>query len=156
MNRGAESRRWRSGVDVGLLVLRLGMGLSMFLIFGLPKLQAAVAYWHTGQWQFVDFNRKVALPAPVLCAYLQSLNESVVALFLAAGFLARYAAASLAFGFAVATACSLKAQEPQWLFAAYFCLIFLSLAFTGPGRFSLDTVWLSKRAARFIPSPSTQ
>ena len=49
------------GVDAGLLFLRLVAGLSLFLLFGLQKLQAGWAFHHTGEWQFVDFNRKMGL-----------------------------------------------------------------------------------------------
>lgn len=130
--------------DWGLLLLRLGFGLSLFLLFGLIKLHDAWSYLHTGQWTFVDFNRKIGLPFPVAIAFLQTLNESAVALFLAIGFLSRYAAAFLAVGFVGATACSLKAQEAAWLTAAYFAVSFISLWLTGPGRLSVD-YWLRSK-----------
>jgi uncharacterized membrane protein YphA (DoxX/SURF4 family) len=96
------------------------------------------AFLHTGQWQFVDFNRKMGLPAPVLVASLQTLNESIGALLLACGYLTRFAAASLAFGFAVATYCNLKAAEAAWMMAGYFCIMFTTLLLAGPGKFSID------------------
>jgi uncharacterized membrane protein YphA (DoxX/SURF4 family) len=135
-------------MDAGLLILRLGAGLPLALIFGLPKLQAAALYLHTGQWAFVDFNRKVGLPAPVVAAFLQTLNESIGALLVACGFLTRYAAASLALGFAVATFCSLRVGEPTWLTAAYFCINFLALSLTGSGRFAIDSLLQSRSARR--------
>lgn len=125
-------------VDTGLLVLRLGAGLSLFLLFGLTKLSAAKAFLHSGQWTFVDFNRKVGLPFPVLVAWYQTVNESLGALLVASGLLTRIATASLAVGFAVAAVCSLKAREAAWLDAAFYCLMFATLLLTGPGRFSLD------------------
>jgi len=131
------------GIDAGVLLLRIGAGLSLFLIFGLQKLQAGWAYAHTGEWPFVDFNRKVGLPLPVFFAYAQTLNESFGALFLALGLWSRYSAAALSVGFAAATMCSMKAVEP-WLTAAYFCMIFTSLLLTGPGRFSLDALMKSR------------
>jgi uncharacterized membrane protein YphA (DoxX/SURF4 family) len=147
MNIGKSAKHDRR-VDAGLLVLRIGAGLSLLVLFGLKKLQAGWDFRHTGQWQFVDFHRKVGLPAPVLVAYLQTLNESIVALLLACGFFSRYAAASLAFGFAVATCCSLKASEPAWLMAACFCIMFLTLLLTGPGEFSIDSLLESRARAR--------
>src|SRR5258708_16598762 len=104
-NLASQDRR----VNAGLLVLRIGLGASLLLIFGLQKLQAGWAFFHTGQWQFVDFNRKMGLPAPVLVAYLQTLNESIAALLLACGFLTRYAPASLATAFPAAPSSSLQA-----------------------------------------------
>jgi|SRR5579864_3599844 len=142
-NKGISNFGNRS-MDAGLLVLRLGAGVSLLLIFGTAKLHDAWAYLHTGQWQFVDFNRKVGLPAPVMVAYLQTLNESIGALLVACGLLSRYAAAFLALGFAVATFCSLRVGEPAWLSAAYFCMNFFALSLTGPGKFSIDHVLQTK------------
>lgn len=138
----------RNALDAGLLVLRLGAGLSLCTLFGLHKLKDAAAYLHTGHWQFVDFNRKVGLPAPVLVAYAQSLNESLGALLVACGFLSRYAAGLLFLGFTGAACCSLRAREEAWLMAAYFALMFGAIALTGPGRFSVDSWLRSPRLTR--------
>jgi uncharacterized membrane protein YphA (DoxX/SURF4 family) len=137
------------GIDAGLLVLRIGAGVSLLLLFGLQKLHDGWAFLHTGRWQFVDFNRKMGLPAPVLVAFLQTLNESIGALLLAGGCLTRFAAASLAFGFAVATYCSLKAAEAAWMMAGCFCIIFTTLLLTGPGKFSIDSLLEAKDRAHF-------
>lgn len=142
-----QSRSIGLGIDFGLLLLRVGVGLSLCFFFGLPKLRAAVAYFHTGQWQFIDFNRKFGLPAPVLVAYVQSLNESVAALLVAIGLFTRYSAGLLFLGFAVATYCSLKAGEPAWLMAGYFGLMFATIVFTGPGKFSVDVLLRSRATA---------
>lgn len=124
--------------DIGLLILRLAAGLSLFLVFGLPKLKDANSFLHTGHWGFVDFNRKLGLPLPLLVAFLQTVNESLGALLLVCGFQTQLAATSLAIGFAVATACSWKVQEVSWILAACYCVIFAALAFTGGGRYSFD------------------
>jgi len=132
--------------DIGLLALRLGAGLSLFLLFGIPKVADAIAYLQTGHWQFVDFNRRYGLPLPILVAFVQTLNESVASLFVAAGLFTRYAGTALFIGFAVATTCSLIAEEPAWVTAGHFALMFGVLALTGPGRYSIDHTW--KRAWR--------
>jgi uncharacterized membrane protein YphA (DoxX/SURF4 family) len=136
------------GINVGLSVLRIGVGLSLLLIFGLPKIYDAWGYIRTGHWPFVDFNRKSGLPFPIAAALLQTVNESVGAFLVACGFLSRYASASLALGFVVATICSLRAGEAAWLTAAYFALIFSTLLLTGPGKFALDAVIESRRGLR--------
>jgi uncharacterized membrane protein YphA (DoxX/SURF4 family) len=135
-------------IDAGLLFLRIAAGLSLLLLFGLTKLRDASSYLHTGQWQFVDFNRRVGLPAPVLVAFLQTSNESIGAVFLAAGFVARYAAGTLALGFGVAAWCSLKMGEQAWLIAAFYCVMFTTLLLTGPGKLSADHLLQSRAAAR--------
>ena len=135
------------GSDAGLLLLRVGAGLSLCLIFGLSKWKDALHYMHTGQWSFIDFNRKVGLPAPVFVAYLETLNESLAAFLVACGLFTRYAAACVFIGFA-ATYCSLKVGEAAWLTAAYFALMFATIALTGPGTFSIDFILKSRAATR--------
>ena len=123
--------------DFAMLLLRVGAGLSLCLLFGVPKVKSAVAYMHTGHWPFVDFNRKMGLPAPTLIAYFQTLNESAIALLVACGLWTRYAACSLVAGFAGATLCSLKAHEPSWITAFYLALIFAAIALLGSGNFAV-------------------
>lgn len=136
----------KHGTDAGVLLLRVGAGLSLFVLFGLTKLHDAVGYVHTGQWQFVDFNRKVALPLPVVVAFIQTFNESVCALLVAFGLWTRLAATLLFIGFVTATACSLKVGEQAWLFAAYFSLMFATVGLVGGGRFSIDHLRKSRDA----------
>lgn len=133
--------------DVGLLLLRVGAGLSLCLLFGLPKLKDASRFIHTGQWSFVDFNRKVGLPAPVFVAFLQTLNESLCAFLVACGIFTRVAAGSLFVGFSVAAYCSLKMGEAAWLTAGYFALMFATIMLAGPGKFSVDFAYKSRKAA---------
>ncbi|HET7453820.1 MAG TPA: DoxX family protein [Thermoanaerobaculia bacterium] len=144
---GSVPRR-SPGVDAGLLLLRIGLGLSLLLFFGTTKLHDAITFLRTGRWSFVDFNRRMGLPAPVLVAWLQTANESAGALLVAAGLATRWAAGFLGLGFTVATWCSLRAKEPAWMTAAYFALMALTLALTGPGTFSLDSVGKTRRPRR--------
>jgi uncharacterized membrane protein YphA (DoxX/SURF4 family) len=126
-------------LDTGLLLLRIGAGLSLLLMFGVPKLRDAVHFIRTAQpWSFVEFNRRLGLPLPTLVAYCQTLNESVGALCVAAGLLFRIASVALALGFAVATYCSERVHESSWVLASAYCLMFATLVLTGPGKFSID------------------
>lgn len=136
----------KNGADAGLLWLRIGAGLSLFFLFGLHKIGDALTFLHTGQWQFVDFNRKVGLPLPVLIAFVQTLNENVSALLVALGLWTRMAGTLLFVGFVAATACSIKAGEQAWLFAAYFAVMFGTLALAGGGRFSIDQLRKTRTA----------
>ena len=134
-------------VDAGVLLLRLGAGLSMALLFGIPKLKDAWLYVHAGHsWPFIDFNRRLGVPMPVLVAYVQSINESIGALLVACGLLTRWAAALLFIGFAAATGYSFKAHESV-LLPGLYCLMFATIALTGPGKLSLDRL-LSGRTAK--------
>lgn len=120
-----------------MLLLRIGAGLSLCILFGVPKVKGAIGYMQTGHSPFIDFNRKMGLPAPVLVAYFQTLNESLIAFLVACGLWTRYAALSLVVGFAGATLCSLKAHEASWITAFYLLLIFAAIALLGSGRFAL-------------------
>ena len=114
------------------------------MFFSIHKIHDALAFLRTGQWPFVDFNRRVGLPAPVLVAFLQTINESLVALLLALGLFGRKPAALLGIAFVVATLASLRAHEDV-LVPGFYALIFLSLSLTGPGALSLDAFLASGR-----------
>jgi len=141
-----------SSMDAGLLLLRVGAGVSLLLLFGIPKLRDALHSITTGQlWLFVEFNRKLGLPFPTSVAYCQTLNESVGALSVAAGLLSRVASGTLAFGFAVAAYCSIRVHENSSMLAAGYCLMFATLLLTGPGKFSIDHMLkLHKRQGALI------
>ena len=138
--------RFRANADLGLLLFRLATGLSLFFNFGLQKVLDGLTYFHTGHWSFVDFNVKLGLPLPVVVAVVETLNESVGALLVAAGLWTRYAGLALVVGFAAATICSLIMGEFAWRFAAMYCLLAAAVVAGGPGRYSLDA-----RAARGTP-----
>ena len=135
-------------VNAGLLLLRVTIGVGLFLVFGLLKIKDASAYLHTGKWGFIDFNRQVGLPLPTLIAWVQTINEVLGSLFVAVGLLGRYAATLLTIGFIAATACSLKMNEPSWMTAAFFAAVFAALALTGPGKFSVDYVVAKMRRSK--------
>lgn len=128
-------------LDAGLLVLRIGAGFSLFALFGLPKVKSAFAFSvHHQPWIFIEFLRRLGFPLPTVAAFLQTLNESLGALFVLIGFYTRVAAAFLAVGFAVATYCSARIAEPSVFMAACYCLMFLVLSLTGPGKYSIDNL----------------
>lgn len=124
--------------EIGLLLLRLAAGLSLFFLFGLRKVGDASHFFLTGKWLFVNFNRAVGLPAPVLVAVLQTLNETIGALLVAAGLWTRPAATFLSASFVIAALCSLKMRESAWLIAAAYAVVFAVIALCGPGRLSFD------------------
>jgi uncharacterized membrane protein YphA (DoxX/SURF4 family) len=144
----AEPVTRMSGPDslhAGLLILRLGAGLSLLMLFGAEKVRDALLYWATGHWSFIDFNRRMGVPAPVLAAYLQTVNESLAALLVSIGLFTRYAAVSVAAGFVAAVYYSRRAGEGAWIIAALYAVMFATLAFTRGGRWSMDQ-WLQCRA----------
>lgn len=119
--------------DLGLLVLRLWLGLSMLLIHGLDKVQKFGV--------MLDNFAKGGIPKPLgACAILA---ESVGAALLVLGLAARPAALALAITMGVAfvkahnmvlTAGDPKSGEMAFIYLAGFVALFLA----GPGRFSVD------------------
>jgi putative oxidoreductase len=136
--------RGQDSLHTGLLILRLGAGLSLGMLFGAEKVRDALLYWTTGHWSFIDFNRRMGVPAPVLTAYLETLNESLGAFLISIGLVTRYAAVCVAAGFVAAVYYSRRAGEGAWLIAALYAVMFGTLAFTGGGRWSVDG-WLQCR-----------
>ena len=128
-------------LDAGLLMLRIGAAFSLFALFGLPKLKSAFAFTvHHQPWIFIEFLRRLGFPLPPVAAFVQTLNESLCALFVLIGFYGRLAAAFLAVGFAIATYTSARIAEPSVFMAACYCLMFIVLSLTGPGKYSIDNL----------------
>lgn len=133
-------------VDVGLLVLRAA-GLFLALTFGWQKASGYYLLIRSGAnlstSGLAPLIRMMSLPAPALLAVCAVLNESLGALCIAFGFLTRAAAAVGAIGMAVALYISLRLGEEP-LRAALYLVIFLGLAITGPGKYSIDRIFLAR------------
>jgi len=124
--------------DLGLLVLRLGGGTCMAFLHGLGKLQKLLS----GDLSFADPIGLGAAPSLVLavCA------EFFCSLALIAGFKTRWVAIPPAFtmlvaGFVVHAADPWRRKELALVYAS----LFIALAFTGAGRYSLDGLWARRR-----------
>jgi putative oxidoreductase len=154
MTVSASDRR----VDIGLLLLR-GAALFLALTFGWQKLSEYIALIRAGQSLsnagLAPLIRMMGFPAPAFLAICAVLNESVGALFAAAGLLTRLAAAVGALGMAAAFYVSLRLGEDP-LRAALYLVIFLGLAITGPGKYSVDCILQSQRKGKTnAPKPSS-
>lgn len=126
--------------SVGLLGLRVGIGLMM-LVHGVQKVQGFSAM-------------SEAFPDPIglgsqLSLILAIGAEVGASLLLIVGLGTRLAAVPLAFTMFVAL--FIVHAEDGWRvkeLAAVYLLVYVSLMLTGPGRFSLDHLWSSKRIER--------
>lgn len=124
--------------SLGLLVLRLGPSLLMFLLHGGPK----VAAYSEKASQFGD---PIGL-GPTLSYTLVAFAEAACALAVAVGLLTRFAAIPLMITMAVAVLVA-HAADPlarKELPILFFC-VYTTLLFTGAGRYSIDH-WLRARA----------
>lgn len=118
--------------DLGLLLFRLFVGLTMAFAHGLGKLPPSE--------QLIGGVSSMGFPAPIVFAWAAALAEFVGGVLIAGGLFTRYAALFLAFTMGVAAfvahaADPFKAKEMALLYLASAVL----LLFTGAGRFSLDS-----------------
>ena len=138
----------RKQKDLGLLILR-GAGLLLALTFGVQKIGWYRSALHAGK-SFSSIGlapliAKMGFPIPVALAIWITFNESIGAFLIGCGFLTRLLAASLALGMAGALYTSVRLGE-DWLRAALYLIIFITLIFTGPGEFSLDHLLKRKKS----------
>lgn len=134
--------RTNAHVDVGLLVIRLGIGLTMLGFHGYGKLTGGPDTWRmvgTGMESLgIGF-------APVLWGFLAACAEFFASILLMLGALFRPAALILAFTMFVAVLhhVTLPTTEPAsgWLAASNalkLLIIYVGLFVTGPGRFAFS------------------
>jgi putative oxidoreductase len=127
-------------VDFGLLLLRIGIGLSMMLFHGYDKMTGGPE-----QWERIGGSMSVlgVTVAPVFWGFMAAFAEFVCSILLVLGPLFRLAALLLAFNMFVATLVHLNmpADNPNagWAGASHaieLMTVYLALYFTGSGRFA--------------------
>lgn len=122
--------------DLGLLILRIGIGL-MFILHGWPKLMGGPEKWEqigkTMELVGIDF-------APVFWGFMAGFAEVVGGALIMFGFFFRVACILLVITMLVATTHHITAGDG---FGGYShsleaAILFFSLLFIGPGKYSLD------------------
>lgn len=122
--------------DFGLLLFRLGFGLSFAYAWGWPKLMGGPKGWAKlggAMAQFgIDF-------WPAFWGFMAAFSEGICTLLFAVGFFFRPACALLCFTMVVATLVNLGGEGfPKAWQAIHYALIFFCFLFIGPGRISVD------------------
>lgn len=128
----------KKNLDIGLLIIRAGVGASM-IAHGLPKLLDSTKWGYLGsQMQHVGINF-----LPEFWGFMAALAEGVGGLFFLLGFLTRTSSALIAFTMIIATLThigrgdgfgpSSHALELFFLFAGFILI--------GPGRIAVDEFW---------------
>jgi len=117
--------------DFGLLILRLGAGLSMAFGHGLGKVPVSEG--------FIGGVEKMGFVMPAFFAWAAALSEFVGGIFIALGFATRPSAVFLTITMLVA-AFIRHAEDPfgRKEKAILFALIAIYLIFKGAGKYSLD------------------
>lgn len=125
------------GTDLGLLFLRVSIGLTMAFAHGWGKIPPSAG--------FIDAVGNLGFPLPGFFAWMAALSEFAGALLITLGLLTRPSAALLAITMAVAFFLQ-HAADPFRVkeLAFIFMCTSITLMLTGAGRFSLDNI-LSRR-----------
>ena len=123
--------------DVGILLLRAGIGVMMVL-HGWPKLAGGQQAWEKVGTAMSHLGISFW---PVLWGFLAAMSETLGGALLAAGFLTRYAALILTFTMVVATTMMYRVNHgafSEWSHPAEIGIICLSLVIIGAGKYSVD------------------
>lgn len=133
-----ESQRQNTLTDFGLLLFRTGLGLSVFIAHGMPKITKVL----NGNWDFPD---PVGL-GPELGLILSAGVESVCALLIVLGIWTRLSTIPLILTMVVAT-WVINAGTPfiQQEKSFVYLLGWLLLLFTGPGKHTAVYAYKSLR-----------
>ena len=127
----------RQLVDIGLLVLRVGLG-AMMIGHGWGKLTGGPEVWVKLGGAMSTFGITFA---PTFWGFCAAAAEVFGGLALIVGLGTRVAAASLAFTMFVAWAMHFSKGDPftSWSHSAEDGIAFLALILTGAGKYSLDS-----------------
>jgi putative oxidoreductase len=129
--------------DVGLLILRVGIGV-MFVLHGYPKLIAGPE-----TWAMIGGSMKVLGIgfAQTAWGFMAALSECAGGILLVLGFLTRPACFFLLTTMVVATMMHIGKGDSflKYSHAMESGILFLSLILIGPGKYSLDGQYRSGR-----------
>lgn len=123
--------------DLGLLITRIGLGLSFIFLHGYPKLAGGPEMWEAVGSAMknvgIDFY-------PTIWGFLAGFGEAVGGLLLLLGLLYRPACLLLAFTMLVAGLNHIAMGEGLIGASHAFELlvVFIGLMFVGPGKYSVD------------------
>lgn len=136
--------------DIALLLLRLGVGLGYFWYHGWPKLSGGPERWVGvgGAMESLGIGA-----VPVFWGFLAAVGEGVGGLLLAAGLFFRPAVLLVAGVMFVATVNHWVTGQgtPAHAFKNFWFLV--GLLAIGPGRYSLDHWWATRKGEQSTPTP---
>lgn len=139
-------------IDLGLLTLR-SAGFLLAFTFGIQKIGWYISAFHSEKpFASIGLTPLIAhmgFPVPVVLALWITFNESVGAFLIGCGLFTRVFAVSAALGMAGALYTSVRLDE-DWLRAALYLIVFVSLSLAGPGKFSIDGRLQVRRKSRLL------
>lgn len=127
--------------DAGLLIIRLGIGLSMLVFHGWGKITGGPELWGKVGGSMANLGLGFA---PVFWGFMAAFAEAVCSALLIVGLFFRPAAAMLAFTMVVAVVVHLNmpadAQNAGWKGASHaleLLVVYVGLLLAGSGRYAL-------------------
>ena len=129
-----------TAASFGHLFLRASVGLMIFYIHGLHKLEGWIAYLRHGTpWTLAEEVAGMHVPAPLASAVIAMLVQFICPLFIVVGLFTRINAALLLGALSGAVLQNLlAARDPQ--LAILYCMAVLTIVFLGGGKYSLDAL----------------
>ncbi|NQU67032.1 MAG: DoxX family protein [Candidatus Marinimicrobia bacterium] len=130
-------KKSRDIIDIGLLILRVGIGI-MFILHGYPKIIGGPEKWFgLGEKAMTVLNIGFGF---TFFGFMAALSEFLGGLLLILGLATRYASGFLLFTMFVAATLHLASGDGimHASHAIESGVVFLSLIFLGSGKFSLD------------------
>ena len=134
-------------VELGLLVLRGGIGLMFVFMHGLSKIMGGVSLW---RGLGGAFNRLIGISfAPEFWGFAAAISEFGGGLCLIAGIFFRPACALMLFTMAVAVGAAIRGGEgfDGAAHALELGIVLLALFLTGPGKFTVRIFLKTKTLA---------
>jgi putative oxidoreductase len=133
--------------DIGLLIARVGVGLTFVFVHGYPKLMGGPELWKRlggamGNLGITWF--------PELWGLLAMSAEFFGGMFLVLGLFSRPVAAIMCFDMIVAMLSHFVRLDP-WVSVSHamkMVFVFAALAFLGAGRFSLDRIIFTRKGLK--------
>jgi len=122
--------------DLGLLFLRVGIG-TMMVLHGWPKLAGGIHHWE----KLGKATRSIGITFfPGFWGFSSAMVETIGGVLLVLGFCFRPVTILMTLNFLVATLLVYKmsGQFLEWSRPAEMLILFFSLIFIGPGKYSID------------------
>lgn len=123
--------------DLGMLIIRLGMGLGFIYYHGWGKLMGGVERW-TGLGESMQ-RFGIDFGAP-FWGFMISFAESIGALMIAVGFLTAPMSLILAVGMFVAWTGHIASGQGSPAHSFKNMIVLVGIALSGPGRYSIDAM----------------
>lgn len=128
-------KKIRNHTDIGLLIIRLGVGIPFIYLHGWPKLMAGAERW-AGLGERFAMVTGIEL-IPIFWGFMAAFSEFAGGVLLTIGWLTRPACFFLFFTMVIATLWHIV-DGSGYSHSLKMIAVFAGLFFIGPGKYSID------------------